>query len=702
MTLTKHTSLYFSVFFSIYSTTPVLAETDDFLEEISVTGTREDTLKTEIAETNNSLDEQEINEVKPAHPSELLNRIPGVHVNVTGGEGHMLSIRQPITTKPVYLYLENGIPTRSTGFFNHNALYETNIPQAQSVEVTKGPSTALYGSDAIGAVINVTTRRAPMEPEAEVGLEGGANGWGRLLLSGGNTWDDDGLRGDLNVTHTDGWRDQTDYDRIAGTARWDTILGNGASLESVLSGSDIDQQTAGSSRLSEDDYKHDPTKNYYGISYRKVSALRLSSAYEQEVGNSLFSITPYFRDNEMEYMPNWSFSYDPAIKKTENQSFGLLLKYRVDLAPYRTRLIVGADYDYSPGSRDEHYIDATKNSEGIYDAYTLGEQTYDYDVTYTGISPYFHIESSPMDKLRLTAGLRYDSVEYDYDNNMSSGTFKYRPSSMRFPMTINRPEDATVSFSHWTPKLGATYQFTNNLNGFVSYRNAFRVPSEGQIFRPGSSEASLDLDPVEVDSYEIGIRGRLGSRFNYEASYYYMDKSNDLVTYEDPITSDRYTTNAGETLHKGLEIGANYQFNKQWLLAMSYSYSKQTYEKWLEKGTDYSGNELKSAPKNLANVTLNYRPALFNGGRIELEWSHMGSYWMDDANTQKYSGHDLLNLRINHFINMGNKKKLELYARLMNVTDERYATAASFNSYRGSEYAPGMERSLYAGLNYKF
>ena len=138
MTLTKHTSLYFSVFFSIYSTAPVLAETDDFLEEISVTGTREDTPKSETAETNNALDEQEINEVRPAHPSELLNRIPGVHVNVTGGEGHMLSIRQPITTKPVYLYLENGIPTRSTGFFNHNALYETNIPQAQSVEVTKG------------------------------------------------------------------------------------------------------------------------------------------------------------------------------------------------------------------------------------------------------------------------------------------------------------------------------------------------------------------------------------------------------------------------------------------------------------------------------------------------------------------------------------------------------------------------------------
>lgn len=702
MITTKHTPLYLFVFFSFNSLTLAHAEDFDNMAEITVTGTREETLKSETAETSDVIKEQQINEVKPAHPSELLNRIPGVHINVTGGEGHMTSIRQPITTKAVYLYLENGIPTRSTGFFNHNALYETNLPQAESVEVTKGPGTALYGSDAIGAVINVTTRRAPMDPEVELGLEGGENGWGRMLLSGGNTWGDNGVRGDLNVTHTDGWRDKTDYDRVAGTARWDTILTNGATLDTVLSGSDIDQQTAGSSRLSKDDYKNDPTKNYYGVSYREVTAIRLSSAYEQEMGNSLLSITPYFRDNEMEYLPNWSFTYDPSIKKTENQSLGFLLKYRVDLAPYKTRLIVGTDYDYSPGSRKENYIDSVKNSQGIYDSYTIRDRIYDYDVTYTGIAPYIHVETSPVDKLRLTAGLRYDDVEYDYDNKMSSGKFKYYPDSMRWSMKIVRPEDDTVSFSHWSPKLGATYQFSDNLNAFASYRNAFRVPSEGQIFRPGSNTASLDLDPVEVDSYEIGVRGHLGTQFNYEASVYYMDKTNDLVTYEDQNTGERYTTNAGETLHKGIEIGAGYQFNREWKLGVSYAHSKQTYEKWTEKGTDYSGNEIKSAPNDIANTTLNYRPSLLNGGRIELEWSYMGSYWMDDLNTHKYDGHDLLNLRINHFIKMENKQNLEVYARLMNLTDERYATAASFNKYRGEEYAPGMERTFYAGLNYKF
>ncbi len=697
----KQKPLYFCVILSLFPITSVqAAEDEDDIPSITIIGTREETPKSETTETTGLITTLEINEIKPAHPSELLNRVPGVHVNVTGGEGHMMSIRQPITTKPVYLYLENGIPTRSTGFFNHNALYETNIPQAESVEITKGPGTSLYGSDAIGGVINVTTRPAPLEPEVELGLEGGEHGWSRLLLSAGNTWGDDGLRGDLNLTNTGGWRDNTDYDRQAGTLRWDSFLANGASLETVLSGSTIDQQTAGSSRLSEDDYKHDPTKNYYGISYREVDALRLSTNYELEQGNTLFTMTPYYRKNSMEYMPNWSFSYDPTIKETENNSFGMLLKYRVDLLPYRTRIIVGTDLDYSPGDREENYIDAYKTGD-IYDRYTVGEKIYDYDVTYKGVAPYIHIETSPVEKLRLTVGLRYDSIEYDYENNMTSGSFTYHPASMRFPLRINRPDDDTVSFSHWSPKLGAAYEFNENINGFISYRNAFRAPSEGQLFRPGSNQASLDLDPVKANSYEIGVRGKLGSQFNYEASYYYMKKKDDLVTYEDPITGDRFTSNAGKTLHKGIELGANYHFNPQWSLNASYTHTKQTYEKWEQKGTDFSGNELPSAPRDFANTSLNYRPGFLNGGHMELEWSHIGSYWMDNNNTEKYDGHDLLNLRANHFILMQHANSLELYARIMNLTNERYATSASFS--RGeSTFAPGMERTVYAGLNFKF
>jgi len=385
---------------------------------------------------------EEIEDVKPAHPSEIMQRIPGVHVNVTGGEGHMTAIRQPITTKAVYLYLEDGIPTRSTGFFNHNALYEINLPQAERIEVLKGPGSALYGSDAIGGVINVDTKASPLKPEADVSVEVGEFGWKRLLLSGGNTVDDDGYRASINLTHTDGWRDSTEYDRQSATLRWDRMLESGASLKTVLSTSDIDQQTAGSSRLLADDYYNNPTLNYTPISYRKVSALRLSTAYEKESSDSLLSVTPYARSNSMELLPNWALSYDPTIYETKNDSLGVLVKYRLDYEPMRTRLVMGVDVG------------------NIYTSYTVGPTLYDYDATYSAASPYAHVEFSPSDNWRVTTGLRYDYMSYDYDNNLTELTTGDHI----------RPADTTVDFSRLSPKIGATYKikhFVHHLK--VSY-----------------------------------------------------------------------------------------------------------------------------------------------------------------------------------------------------------------------------------------
>ena len=85
-----------------------------------------------------------------------------------------------------YLYLEDGVPIRSTGFFNHNALYEINVPQAGSIEVNRGPGTALYGSDAIGGIVNVLTRTPPAKAEFNLSGDVGPWGWGRVLLGGGN------------------------------------------------------------------------------------------------------------------------------------------------------------------------------------------------------------------------------------------------------------------------------------------------------------------------------------------------------------------------------------------------------------------------------------------------------------------------------------------------------------------------------------
>ncbi|HJW26792.1 MAG TPA: TonB-dependent receptor [Rhodocyclaceae bacterium] len=681
---------------------------DQALGEVTVTGTREGQLVAETPATVDVIKEKAIREVRPTHPSEIMGQVPGVWVNVTGGEGHQTAIRQPLTTAPVYLYLEDGVPTRATGFFNHNALYEVNIPQAGGIEISKGPGSALYGSDAIGGVVNVLTRKPPAKAEMEASAEAGSYGWGRVMVSAGNSFGDDAFRASLNLTHTDGWRQRTGYDRQAGTLRWDRAIGDDAVLKTVFTFSDIDQQTAGSSALSESDYKNSPRTNYTPISFRKVNAYRLSAAYEKETADTLLSITPYYRNDSMDLLANWTLGYDPTVYNTSNESFGLLLKYRMDFAPMRARLIVGADIDNSPGSRKEDRIAPTSTGAfytRVYTGYTTGARVYDYDVTYRGISPYVHGEISPADKLRVTAGLRYDNIRYSFDNRF--GTAPIAAGGAFY----GQVGDTSREYNHLSPKLGATYAFTEQLNGFAAYTHGFRAPSEGQLFRPSAAntalraqaaaDAAVGLKPIKVDSFEVGVRGKSGPGFNYEASVYHMVKTDDILNYRDPVSGATTATNAGKTRHQGIELGAGWAFAPLWRVDGALSYARHTYQKWVVSNiADYSGKEMEIAPRTLANARVTWGDA--GRAMAQLEWVHVGSWWSDQLNTFKYGGHDIFNLRGQYPV----AKDVKLFANVHNLLDKRYAESTGTGSGAGGTifqtFAPGLPRTLVAGVEAKW
>jgi len=625
-----------------------------------------------------------IREAGAAHPSEIMRQVPGAWVNVTGGEGHQTAIRQPLTTSPVYLYLEDGIPTRSTGFFNHNALYEINLPQADRIEVTKGPASALYGSDAVGGVIDVGTRAPSPERSLEASLEAGSFGWQRLLVSGSDVFGANGVRADLNLTRTDGWRDATDYDRQSGTIRWDRTLGSG-SLRTVATFSNIDQSTAGSSAISEGDYYNNPTVNYTPISYRKVRAFRLSTEYARLNDRTLFTLTPFARWNEMELLANWSLTYDPTVYTTGHRSLGLLAKVRRDVDVLNARLIAGVDVDYSPGFRDETRLQATRVS-GIFTEYTELAPIYDYDVTFLATSPYVQVEAAPLSNLHIVGGLRFDRMGFDYDSQlMPLDTGRHR-----------RPADTSVDYDHLSPKLGATFEAFEELNVFGNYSRGFRAPSEGQLFRQGQAVNTVGLAPVKVDSFEGGVRGVVGGRLNYTVTAYHMTKYDDILSFTNPNGTTE-NVNAGETLHRGIEVGVGADLFAGMRADVAFSRARHTYEDWSPRaGTDLGGNEIETAPRTLANVMVSYSPEFLEGSYLGAEWTRVGAYWMDPQNTHRYPGHDMLNLRMNVPLTGG----VGVFARLVNVTDVRFAESASFTAARGLEYAPGMPRTLYVGLRW--
>jgi len=660
--------------------------------EIVVTGSREGQLRIEVPSSITVIDRDTIANIHPSHPSELLGRVPGVTIQQTNGEGHITGIRQPVGTAAVYLYLEDGVPVRASGFFNHNALYEVNLPQSGSVEVIRGPGTALYGSDAIGGIVNVITRAPTLEPEASVTLEGGSYAWLRALGSASGTWGGLGVRADVNVTHSGGWRDATGYDRQSVTLRADHDFAGGR-LKAVLAASNIDQQTGANSALPLADYTANPTANYFPFAFRKVQSVRGSLDWEREAGDSLVSVIPYFRWSTMDLLPTFMLTFDPVNYTTGYSSAGVLAKYRHDFAPWRTRLIAGVDLDYSPGSRQEDRISTTR-SGAIYTAFTTLGRIYDYEVTFWQASPYAQIETSPVEKLRITAGVRFDTLGYKYDNLLSDGSFS-TPTPFG-PRTYFRPADTDIDYTRATPSLGATYTVAPALNVFASYKQSFRVPQESQLFRPGANAGSLDLKPVIADSYEVGARGTIANIFSWDISLYRMIKRDDILTLTTGAGPTQ--TNNGKTRHQGIEAAALWQMTPELKLSTAMSFSENIYSAWITSGTvDLSGREISAAPGTTANTTLEYRPAWARGLRVEAEWVHLGSYWMDDANTRKYGGHDLANLRASYALS----ESTEVFGRVSNIFDTRWSTSSSVSNGQ-AQFAPGLPLTLYAGLTVGF
>ncbi|MHA4801728.1 TonB-dependent receptor, partial [Enterococcus faecium] len=74
-------------------------------------------------------------------------------------EQHGMAIRQPMGTSAYYLYMEDGVPIRPLGIFNHNALLEINQFAISSMEVVKGPVSSIYGPEAVGGAINFIMQR---------------------------------------------------------------------------------------------------------------------------------------------------------------------------------------------------------------------------------------------------------------------------------------------------------------------------------------------------------------------------------------------------------------------------------------------------------------------------------------------------------------------------------------------------------------
>jgi outer membrane receptor protein involved in Fe transport len=143
-----------------------------------------------------------------------------------------------------------------------------------------------------------------------------------------------------------------------------------------------------------------------------------------------------------------------------------------------------------------------------------------------------------------------------------------------------------------------------------------------------------------------------------------------------------------------VELGLGKSFNRHWRLDAALSYAKHRYVEWITASADYSGHEMESAPRVLVDTRVTWTPSQRTSA--QLEWVRIGAYWLEAGNSPtfgKYPGHDVFNLRVNQAIG----PQVKLFARIMNLTDKRYADSASVSS-NTAVFSPALPRSCFAGM----
>ncbi|WP_257626362.1 TonB-dependent receptor domain-containing protein [Janthinobacterium sp. NKUCC06_STL] len=679
-------------------------QTDHAIDTVVVSGSRAQSWLSETPQAIGVVNAKTLERDKPKTMGDILNRIAGVYWNDLGNEQHSMSIRQPIGTNAVYQYLEDGIPIRPLGVFNHNSLNEMNMAGASGVEVVKGAASSLYGSNAVGGAVNFLTAGASATPTAKVGVRrDSVAGYTRYDTSASDTWGPLGLRFSHYSSRRsrDNWQEYSYGDKDSFSLRADYALSPTSQLRATIVHTDLDAAMTGS--LFENDYRSNPGKSLNTFTYRKDKTTRMNLAWEGATTvNGTSTVTVFTRKNDHGQIPAYSIGScagmlcKGVINNNHVDSLGLDVKHQQEFAWLRSRLVAGVYVDKSDNPFVSDNLSIVRDAAtGRYLRYSVanasnpqGVRDYQTDILNTAV--FAQWEFSPLAGTRVVLGGRSDAIRYDYHNKLAPGG----------SVNYGAPDESR-SFSHVSPKLGATYAIGHAGSAYANVSQGFTPPEVSQLY---GKTGIANLQPSVYNNYELGLRWAfLQGRLKLDTALYRLDGRDTIVSYTlSPGNSEN--RNAGRTRSEGLELGLNYDsgpFDARFATAIA----RHRYLRYQLSATlDYSGRAMPQAPRDITSFEIGYKPVA--GARIALEAVHQGRYWMNNANTVEYKGHALLNLRASYQVARG----LEAWAQVRNLADKRYADSAS-SSYAGTgsyapnsqnQYTPGAPRSVMLGLSYTY
>lgn len=670
----------------------------NYLQEVVITANREGVKRSLAPVAITSISSKTIKDTKPVSIDQLLNKVSGVNMVNLGNEQHQMSIRQPMTTKSLFLYLDDGIPIRTTGLFNHNALLEINMANVRNIEVIKGPSSSLYGSEAIGGVVNFISFAPTADPDLKISVQGNDRGYKRADLQSGFTAGKLGvaLSGYYADKHNN-YMDYSNYDKKTITARIDYKISSNTTIINKITWLNYYSDMPGgidSAMFAKKEFRNPQT-----FTYRKVEAFRLQHSLSHnwnEMSKSTLSLV--YRDNNIGQNPayrikddyrkrgdTWGGRKDLAHGEINNNgfnSYAAIAQHKQKFNWMNSVLIAGMSVDVSPSGYDARYISIKRDSITMkYISYQATDSILsDYTTRIGNYASFLNFEFSPLEKLRIVASVRYDAFKYNFNNNLPTSSYSGSP-------------DTSNAFGRVSSKVGFTYNFSTRTGVYANYSEGFIPPQVTEMY---TGVKVPNLEPSVARNYEVGGWAELISKVLVaDISLYQLNSTNEVVSTR--LDDGSFANlNAGRTSHRGIELGVSATPARQLTVRFSGAYSKHKYVHYREKGEVFDGNEMSGAPNWMYNTELWFRPAIIKGLRFGAEVQHIGDYYTDAKNTSKYKGYTTLNLRAGYEF-----RSMEVWINALNVTDNYYASIVSRNS-SGYSYTLADPVNVNIGFAYNF
>jgi vitamin B12 transporter len=447
----------------------VAASAEDVpLDDVVVTATRTSVTVDDTLASVNVITRDDIERLQAQSVAELLRGLPGVSISANGGAGKQTSLFLRGTESDHVLFLVDGIKIGSATS-GGAALQDIPVDQIERIELVRGPRSSLYGSEAIGGVIQIFTRRGrqPFAPEFSVGYgtDNTRKVTAGVALNGDRGW----LSANGAYNDTDGFNACYGKPSPGGAGCFtyepddDPYRNVSASLRGGFKFSDAVEADASFLRAE--------GHNYYDGSFVN------ESKYVQQVAGGSLKI----RASDS---VNLNLTLGRADDKSDSYANGVYMSrfntqrdnasLQGDFALAQGQLVsVGVDHQNDDVDSDTAYVEDSRVVNGVF-------------AQYQGRFGANHVDLSAR---------RDDNSQYG---------------------------------NHTTGGAAWGYDFTPDLRFTASYGTAFKAPTFNELYYPGYGNANLQ--PEDSRSVEVGLDGRAGGvRWGVHA---YETRVDDLIAFD--------------------------------------------------------------------------------------------------------------------------------------------------------------------------